>query len=100
MKPKKYSKKTAQWRKVRATWVTNNPPSHEGQYVCGLCGQAVSVDDMELDHINPRSGSPESFSDPTNLQPTHPACNARKGSRRVQAKITPDEYAFRKEVGI
>lgn len=98
--PKKYGKKTAEWRKVRASWVANNPPTHEGQYVCGLCGRAVSIGDMELDHINPRSGNPESFADSTNLQPTHFSCNRIKGSRRVQSKITPSEYEVRKKLGL
>lgn len=98
--PKKYGKKAAEWRRVRASWVANNPPTHEGQYVCGLCGRAVSIDDMELDHINPRSGNPESLSDSTNLQPTHATCNRSKGSRRVQPKVPLSEYELRKQIGL
>lgn len=85
-----------EWLKVRGAWVKENPPNHEGQYVCGICGRAVHVSDMELDHINPRSGDPQSFADFTNLQPSHAACNRRKGSRRVQPKVSQAEYELRK----
>lgn len=97
---KKYGKKDAFWRKVRANWVKLNPPNHEGQYVCGICGKSVHIDDMELDHINPRSGAPESISDFTNLQPTHNYCNRRKGSRRLLPAVSLAEYELRSKLNL
>lgn len=97
---KKYGKKSALWRKVRATWVANNPPNHEGYYVCGICGRPVHIDEMELDHINPRSGAPESFSDFTNLQPAHGFCNGLKGSRKLKPVISSAEYELRQKLNL
>lgn len=97
---KKYGKKNALWRKVRAGWVASNPPNHEGYYVCGMCGKSVHIDDMELDHINPRSGTPQSFENPLNLQPTHSFCNRIKGSRRITPKISREEYEMRKKLDL
>lgn len=94
--PKKHGKEYAEWRRVRAAWIRANPPSHEGHYLCGICGKTVSADGMELDHIDPRSGDPASRYDFTNLQPSHGTCNQWKGSRRVQPKVTPAEYRLRR----
>ena len=98
--PKKYGKKSAEWRRVRAAWIRANPPSHEGQYVCGICGKSVYIDDMELDHIDPRSGEPESFADFANLQPTHSFCNQSKGSRRLKPLISAEEYSLRAKLNL
>lgn len=93
----KHGKKDREWRKVRAAWIKENPPSHEGHYVCGICGKTVHIDDMELDHIEPRSGSPESMYDFSNLQPSHGwPCNRLKGSRRIKPIVSPSEYELRK----
>lgn len=96
----KHGKKYADWRKVRSAWVLKNPPNHEGYYLCGICGQSVHIDDMELDHINPRSGQPESIAEAVNLQPTHSRCNWSKGSRRLKPTVSPLEYQFRKELDL
>ena len=97
---KKHGKKHALWRIVRADWVRVNPPNHEGYYVCGICAKSVHVDDMELDHINPRSGNPESFADFLNLQPTHRWCNQQKGSKRVEPLVTLEDYELRKQLNL
>lgn len=96
--PKKHGKKHATWRKVREAWIRANPPSHEGHYVCGICGKSVHIDDMELDHVNPRSGNPESFSDYANLQPTHSWCNRKKGSKRLKPLVSASEYILRQKL--
>lgn len=88
--------KTKEWNKVRKAWVKENPPNHQGHYVCGICGKTLDSYNMELDHINPRSGNPESVSDFSNLQPTHSYCNQKKGSRRWKPLISQKEYEFRK----
>lgn len=83
------------WLRIRKDWCKKHPPNHEGYYVCGICGKSVHDTDMELDHINPRSGSPASFADFSNLQPTHSFCNRQKGSRRLKPLISAREYEFR-----
>lgn len=80
--------------------MTNNRPSHEGYYVCGICGAPVHESEMELDHINPRSGNPESFADSQNLQPAHALCNQEKGSRRLTPVISSAEYMLRQKLDI
>lgn len=97
---KKHGKENANWRKVRAVWVTNNPPNHEGFYVCGICGESVHISDMELDHIVARSSSPASRYELDNLQPTHALCNQKKGSTYIEPVISAEEYKFRKELGL
>lgn len=45
--------------------------------ICGICHEPVSFEDMEIDHVFPRShGGPD---DPENLQAAHEPCNRRKG---------------------
>ena len=88
--------KASEWTKIRKAWVKQNPPNHQGHYVCGICGRTLDSYDMELDHITPRSGTPESTADFLNLQPTHSICNRLKGSRRLKPLISQKEYEFRK----
>lgn len=98
--PNKHGLKDREWIKIRTAWIKANPPNHEGQYVCGICGRAVHSSEMELDHINPRSGSPESFSDFLNLQPAHAFCNQTKGSRRLKPLVSAKEYELRKKLNL
>lgn len=54
--------------------------------VCGLCSGAVSPEDVQLDHIIPRSkGGPTTLE---NLRVTHSLCNNRRGNRE---DWTPEE---------
>lgn len=89
--------KARAWEKIRKAWIKANPPDHQGYYVCGICGTPVHIDDMELDHIIPRSGSPESFADFSNLQPAHGfPCNQQKASKRLKPVVSADEYELRR----
>lgn len=47
--------------------------------VCGLCGDPVALEDVHIDHVQPRSlgGSNEL----ENLQVAHSGCNMSKGNR-------------------
>jgi 5-methylcytosine-specific restriction endonuclease McrA len=55
--------------------------SHGGR--CGICGLAVPLDEMELDHVLPLSrGGLHGYA---NCQPAHPVCNRRKGNRVAEA---------------
>lgn len=96
----KNGKRSKEWVKVRKAWLSANPPTHEGQYVCGICAKSVNIYDMELDHVNPRSGNPESLSDFSNLQPSHSYCNQMKGSRRIKPKISQEEYQLRRKLDL
>jgi 5-methylcytosine-specific restriction endonuclease McrA len=63
---------TAKWEPVsrRTAWNTYGG-------CCGICGEPVSFEDMQLDHIVPLV-----FDGPhtqTNVQPAHAVCNGRKG---------------------
>lgn len=46
--------------------------------ICGLCGQPVAADDVDIDHIIPRSlGGPTTLD---NLRVTHSHCNRSRGN--------------------
>ena len=47
-------------------------------YVCGICGDDVAPDDVEIDHIVPVVHGGRD--DTSNLQVTHSLCNRKKGS--------------------
>lgn len=48
---------------------------------CGICGQFVSAEDFEVDHLIPIArGGLHGY---VNVQPAHGACNKRKGAREV-----------------
>lgn len=67
--------------KVRREWIRENPPNHQGYYICGICRRWVHESEMELDHILPSGKFPELIAGHNNLQPTHHQCNSDKGSR-------------------
>lgn len=56
--------------------------------ICGICGDPVTFDpDMHIDRI---VAAIRGYSDLTNLQATHGACNLRKGGReRTRANSEP-----------
>jgi 5-methylcytosine-specific restriction endonuclease McrA len=61
-----------------------NPPNHEGYYICGICGGWVEQNEMQIDHILPRGGTSYNLrNNLDNLQPSHPICNSKKGSKRL-----------------
>lgn len=55
--------------------------------VCYLCGQALDVSDVEIDHVIPlaRGGT----NDLDNLRVVHPSCNRAKGDRLVGERRGP-----------
>lgn len=93
-------KASKEWLKLRAEWIKLNPPGHQDEYLCGICGQWVHKDGMELDHIVPRSGNPGERLSIDNLQPTHSYCNQQKGSKRWKPKISKAEYDLRKKLDL
>jgi 5-methylcytosine-specific restriction endonuclease McrA len=50
---------------------------HDG--VCGICGEPVSLEECEIDHIIPRSKG--GGNERVNLQPAHSKCNRSKGNK-------------------
>ncbi len=50
---------------------------HEG--ICGLCNKLVDFHDFHMDHIVPLAKGGEHRY--RNMQPSHPACNLRKGDK-------------------
>lgn len=87
-----------EWLKVRREWIKLNPPNHQGQWVCGICGRSVHISEMEVDHIKGRKG--ELLTDLSNLQPSHIYCNRLKGSKKWVPKISKEEYEFRKTLDL
>jgi 5-methylcytosine-specific restriction endonuclease McrA len=71
-------------RRRREIWIQDHPANHQGAWVCYLCGQWVYKEDMELDHVEPKSSTPKKIADSDdNLRPSHYLCNRNKGSSRV-----------------
>lgn len=80
----KRGKISNEWIKRRKIWVKDHPANHQGAWVCYLCGQWVYKEDMELDHVSPKSSTPKEIANSDdNLRPTHAICNRNKGSRRI-----------------
>lgn len=65
--------------------------------VCGMCGEPVEFDDMEVDHIVPIAEGGDSS--PSNLRAAHWRCNRKavkppryiSAGRRLRAFIAPDD---------
>lgn len=87
-----------EWLRVRKEWVKENPPNHQGFYVCGICAKPVHFSNMEVDHIDGRLG--RNLVDKENLQPSHSKCNRLKGSRKLKPKVSGTEYAFRRTLDL
>ena len=70
----------------------DNPPLDNHHYICGICGRWVSVDEVTLDHIEPRTRS--NLFETSNIQPAHGYCNYRKGSNRWAPTVSKEAYEF------
>lgn len=83
------SKKTAEWLDVdRPKWLKNNPPSHEGYYICYLkislsCPIFVKAKSVTLDHVKPKSTNPAKRRKQSNFKPACWDCNILKGSQSL-----------------
>lgn len=80
---------TILWERTRREWIKANPPDHSGFYYCYLhlapdCLNAMTTDQMTLDHIKSRSRYPELRFEHSNLKPCCMPCNVLKGSRDIE----------------
>lgn len=80
---KKWGKHAERWRYVRAKWLLEHPPNHEGYYFCYICGRAMTREEVTLDHMESRSRRPHLRYDENNLAPCCGPCNNEKGSLSV-----------------
>jgi hypothetical protein len=66
-----------EWHRARPT-VLVEVIERDG-FICQICGEPVSEDELSLDHIYPKSkGGPHV---PENLRVAHKRCNSKKGAR-------------------
>ncbi len=85
----KMGRKMKEWNLRRQRWVREHPPNHQGAWVCYLCQQWVYREDMELDHVQPKSSTSHSVAESDdNLRPTHRRCNREKGSSEYKPPIS------------
>lgn len=77
----------AKWKRARTKWLKNNPPSHEGYYYCYLCGVALTMDTVTLDHRKARSRYPGLRYEQTNLSPCCSNCQQLKGSKDLSELV-------------
>ena len=53
-------------------------PTHEGYFICYMCGKWVDYHMTE--HVKSKARNPELRTDPGNFKPTCGPCNEKKGS--------------------
>lgn len=78
---KKVGKVTKKWIDYRQEWIKKHPPDYRGYYICGICSGHVHIDEVTLDHIEPRSNRQDLRLEDSNIQPAHYTCNSQKGSK-------------------
>jgi 5-methylcytosine-specific restriction endonuclease McrA len=83
---KPVGKYTKQWLITRKTWIKNNPPNHQGYWVCYLqihenCPKFLTERTITLDHVVARTKDPSKRFDKDNLKPACAWCNELKGSK-------------------
>lgn len=66
---------------VFTAYYTPDPERHGRHWVCGLCGERMTMADATFDHIVPRCKGGKSTWE--NLILAHASCNNRKGSRML-----------------
>lgn len=90
---KKIGKVTQQWIDTRAEWIALNPPPMDGKYwECYLrihewCPGRLTLAQLTLDHVVPRSSDSTLRFDHDNLRPACEYCNGMKGSRSLDQLI-------------
>lgn len=62
-------------------WRADNPPNHQGYYVCYLCGRWIKPDELNVEHTKSKTRHPELRLDKGNLKPACGFCNKEKGSK-------------------
>lgn len=61
-------------------WREENPPNHEGYYICYLCGRWILAELMNLEHPDSKARHPEFRFVKGKLRPACGECNEDKGS--------------------
>lgn len=84
----RFGKEYGKWRETRGAFIQANPPDQYGFWYCALnlsehCLRRMDIDQLTVDHIVPRSRSPELRHEQSNLQPACLYCNKEKGSKTV-----------------
>lgn len=64
---------TAQWRK-------DNPPNHQGYYICYICGKWITPEELNVEHTKSKARHPELRTDQSKFKPCCSDCNEKKGS--------------------
>lgn len=83
-KPKKQPKNRIknEWLAFRRKWLRENPPDWAGFYVCGICGNKGTAQNMDLDHIQKRSLRPDLRLDKDNVRLVCRPCHNKKHELR------------------
>ena len=83
-KPKKPLKRRGKiadrWVEVRNDWIQKNSDG-TGVWNCYLCGKILTINNLTLDHVIPRSARPDLRFEHSNLKPCCYSCNIKKGSK-------------------
>ena len=73
-----------EWRKTKAQWIKDNPPTHEGYWYCVVGFKALDKDSLTLDHDIPKGRNPSKRHSQVNLNPMCSWHNYLKGSRTLK----------------
>lgn len=76
----KNGKQARKWIGTRKQWFKENEAE---SYTCYLCGKYLTKEEVTLDHVKPRSNSPQLRHDMSNLKPSCGPCNLAKGSQSL-----------------
>lgn len=72
----KQGKKTAA---AVAKWKKTQKPTHEGYFICYMCGKWVPY--LTAEHVKSKTHRPDLRTDPSNFKPTCDPCNDKKRSK-------------------
>ena len=69
-------------RAVDLAHILDHTRDAQGRWICALCRQPVTLDDLSFDHVVALADGGEHAAD--NLVPAHRKCNEIKGSEKAQ----------------
>lgn len=68
-------------------WRAENPPNHQGYYICYLCLKWIPADEMNVEHTKSKARHPEFRFIKGKLRPACGSCNEQKGSKDAYGQM-------------
>jgi 5-methylcytosine-specific restriction endonuclease McrA len=80
---------TGSVRAVELAHILDRSADADGHWLCALCHEPVTLDELSFDHVVALADGGEHAVD--NLVPAHRKCNEIKGSEKAQSRMTARE---------